>query len=71
MSIQFCYYNHPNDYKRVDDFLVDHYKPGNLDGTGSNLPGNTCISTLCWTGHPWRKLGFGKMTGVSLPLCTQ
>jgi len=25
-------YNHAEDYKRVDDFLIEHYRPGNRDG---------------------------------------
>jgi len=32
MSIQFRHYNPLVDYKRVDDFLIEHYQPGNADG---------------------------------------
>lgn len=32
MTVQFRYYSHPDDYKRVSDFLIQHHQPGNLDG---------------------------------------
>jgi GNAT superfamily N-acetyltransferase len=32
MNIKFRQYNDLSDYKLVDDFLIEHYKPGNLDG---------------------------------------
>jgi len=32
MSITFRHYQHPEDYWRVDQFLIDHYQPGNQDG---------------------------------------
>jgi len=32
MSIRFRTYNDPSDYQRVDDFLIEHYQPGNQDG---------------------------------------
>jgi len=32
MSIKFRNYNHPNDYKLVDDFLIQQYQADNLDG---------------------------------------
>ena len=32
MSITFRNYNHPNDYKLVDDFLIQQYQADNLDG---------------------------------------
>jgi GNAT superfamily N-acetyltransferase len=32
MGIAFRYYNHSQDYQRVDDFLIHHYQLGNLDG---------------------------------------
>jgi GNAT superfamily N-acetyltransferase len=32
MSIKFRPYNDPDDYRLVDNFLIEHYKPGNADG---------------------------------------
>ena len=32
MNISFRHYNPTEDYARVDDFLIRHYQPGNLDG---------------------------------------
>ncbi len=32
MSISLRHYTHPEDYKRVDDFLIEHAQPGNADG---------------------------------------
>jgi hypothetical protein len=32
MSIKFRPYNNPDDYKLVDDFLIEHYQPENRDG---------------------------------------
>lgn len=32
MSIHFCRYSNPEDYKRVDDFLIAHHRAGNVDG---------------------------------------
>jgi GNAT superfamily N-acetyltransferase len=32
MSIQFRHYNHLQDYRRIGDFLIEHYQPGNADG---------------------------------------
>ena len=32
MRIKFRHYNGPDDYRRVDDFLIEHYQPGNQDG---------------------------------------
>jgi predicted N-acetyltransferase YhbS len=32
MSITIRPYNHPEDFKLVGDFLIDHYRPGNKDG---------------------------------------
>jgi GNAT superfamily N-acetyltransferase len=32
MSITFRHYIDPADYKRIDDFLIRHYQPGNRDG---------------------------------------
>lgn len=32
MSIHWRHYIHSEDYKRVDDFLIEHYQPGNADG---------------------------------------
>jgi GNAT superfamily N-acetyltransferase len=32
MNIPFRRYNHAEDYVCVDDFLIHHYQPGNLDG---------------------------------------
>ncbi len=32
MSVHFRQYRHAEDYKRVDDFLIEHYQPNNADG---------------------------------------
>lgn len=32
MSVKFRHYLDPDDYRRVDEFLIRHYQPGNLDG---------------------------------------
>jgi len=32
MSTQFCHYNDPEDYWRVDEFLIENHQPGNQDG---------------------------------------
>ena len=32
MNIQFRHYTGADDYKRIDDFLIEHYQPGNQDG---------------------------------------
>lgn len=32
MSVSFRHYSRPDDYQRVDDFLLAHYQPGNRDG---------------------------------------
>lgn len=32
MTVKFFQYNHPEDYWRVDEFLIAHYQPGNADG---------------------------------------
>ncbi|MBN1137265.1 MAG: GNAT family N-acetyltransferase [Anaerolineae bacterium] len=32
MGIRFRHYNHPEDYRLVDEFLIRHYLPGNADG---------------------------------------
>lgn len=32
MNVSFRRYHHPEDYFRVDDFLIRHYMPGNEDG---------------------------------------
>jgi len=32
MSIQFRHYNDPEDYRLVDEFLIQHYQPANADG---------------------------------------
>lgn len=48
MSIQFPNYTSRSDYKRIDDFLIQHYQPDNQDGIGSSLPGNTCTSMAFW-----------------------
>jgi GNAT superfamily N-acetyltransferase len=32
MTVQFRQYDHADDYQRVDDFLTEHYQPGNADG---------------------------------------
>lgn len=32
MTVQFRYYSHPCDYRRVSDFLIQHHQPGNRDG---------------------------------------
>jgi len=32
MSIRFRHYNNPEDYGLVDEFLVQHYQPGNAEG---------------------------------------
>jgi len=32
MTIKFRHYNGQDDYKRVDDFLIEHYQPNNADG---------------------------------------
>ena len=32
MNIRFRPFESPDDYKLVDDFLIEHYRPGNLDG---------------------------------------
>jgi hypothetical protein len=37
MSVRFRHYNDPQDYQLVDDFLIEHY-----------LPGNICTDTLIW-----------------------
>lgn len=32
MNLMFRQYQHPEDYHKVDDFLIRHYQPGNADG---------------------------------------
>ena len=32
MSIRLRRYDNPNDYNHVDEFLIEHYQPGNPDG---------------------------------------
>ena len=32
MSIKLRHYIHPDDYRRIDEFLIRHYQPGNADG---------------------------------------
>jgi GNAT superfamily N-acetyltransferase len=32
MTIKFRNYQHPDDYNRIDEFLVAHHQPGNTDG---------------------------------------
>ena len=32
MSVMFHHYDHSRDYQRVDEFLIQHYQPGNRDG---------------------------------------
>jgi GNAT superfamily N-acetyltransferase len=32
MSITFRNYHHPEDYRKIDEFLIKHYQPGNADG---------------------------------------
>lgn len=32
MGIKFRHYIDPDDYKRIDNFLIEHYQPGNQDG---------------------------------------
>ena len=32
MSIRLRHYDHPEDYRLVDEFLIQHYQPGNADG---------------------------------------
>lgn len=47
MSVKFRKYDHANDFKRVGDFLAEHYQPDNRDG---NFP------QPAWEymhGHPW------------------
>jgi ribosomal protein S18 acetylase RimI-like enzyme len=32
MGVRLRHYNNPDDYQRVDHFLIEHYQPGNEDG---------------------------------------
>jgi len=50
MSITFRHYTGPDDYRRVDAFLIEHHQPGNLDGNWLEpaweyIHGHPCMDT--------------------------